>query len=118
MSKKCGIRLTKCFFCGEPNGIAMPKTVSMDDDGYCPPVLVDYNPCKKCMEKFKTGVLLIEARDEPYAKNQPEIAPCSYPSGRYWVVNSEIFPYMKDGDTTLVTEEVAKKIGLYDIEGE
>ena len=118
MSEKCGIRLINCFFCRESTGIAIPKNLSMNDNGYCSPITVDYEPCKKCMEKFKKGVLIIEVRDTLYVKNQPEIVPGSYPSGRYWVVKSEIINKVKDGDVRFITEEIAKEIGLYDMKGE
>jgi len=113
MSDKCGIRMTKCFWCGEADGIMIPKRLSKWDDGYCPPVVISYEPCKKCEDVFKTGVLIMEAESSPFNENQPEIQKGVYPSGNHWVVKEGSLGEHKAGDKMFVDKKTAEEIGLY-----
>ena len=100
--------LTKCFWCGEASGIAIPKKMSKKEEGYRECVM-NYDPCDKCKEKWDKGAVIIEASTEPIHE-RPAIQKGVYPTGRWWVVKRELL----DDDISFVTKEIAKEMGLYD----
>lgn len=104
--------LPVCFFCGEEkNEIAlmgrMRSRKGARDDLEAPKrMLLDYEPCDKCREKFSQGVLLIEVNSYPMADNQPPIQEGAYPTGKYVVVNPEaLVEDFKAGSRALVLHE-------------
>lgn len=100
--------LIKCFWCGEANGIAIPKKMSKTEKGYREQVT--YEPCGKCKDEWDKGAVIIEASDEPNNENQPAIQKGVYPTGTLWVVKRELL----DSKISFVTKEIAKEMGLYD----
>ena len=89
LSKEHGVNPSKqvCFFCGEVKGLLLLG--KLKGDAKAPDkMLIDYEPCDDCKEKFKQGILWIEASPEPIAPNQAPIADGAYPTGR-WTVTTE-----------------------------
>jgi len=90
LSKEHGVNPTKqvCFFCDEVKGLMFLG--KLKGDAKAPDkLLVDYEPCDACKEKFKQGILWIEAAAAPIAPNQAPIMDGAYPTGR-WTVTTEV----------------------------
>ena len=107
LSKKHGLNPTipRCFFCGESkNEIALLG--ALKNDAEAPKnIIMDYEPCDKCKEKFKEGVLIIEASQLPNVENQPPIQKDAYPTGRYALLKPEVLvePFNVPGTKCLMT---------------
>lgn len=89
LSKQHGVNPTEavCFFCDKTKGRAFLG--KLKGDAKAPRrLLLDYEPCDECAEKFKQGILWIEASPTPIAPNQAPIAEGAYPTGR-WAVTKE-----------------------------
>ncbi len=110
-------KLSKCFWCGgEKNELIMSTRM---DSKWCDnknkSIVANYDPCDKCIEQFKLGIQLIEAQDDPVTSGQPEISKGVYPTGRFWVINREVFKDIpEDQDFMFIKEDMAKEMGLYD----
>lgn len=88
-SKEHGLNPTQsvCFFCDKTKGIYFLG--KLKSDAKAPKrMLLDYEPCDECAEKFKQGILWIEAAASPIVENQAPIAKGAYPTGR-WAVTKE-----------------------------
>lgn len=93
ISPKHGLNplIPKCFFCGkEKNEIAILGKIDRKDSEAPRSAIIDYVPCEECKEKFKSGILLVEASEKPIVKNQMEIVKGAYPTGK-WMLVSEKF---------------------------
>ena len=89
LSEKHGVNPSKqvCFFCGEVKGLMLLG--KLKGDAKAPDkLMVDYEPCESCAEKFKQGILWIESSAAPIAPNQAPIVNGAYPTGR-WCVTTE-----------------------------
>lgn len=83
---------TNCFFCGEAKDILLVGTATKkfkeaglaDADGQMHHSIgvVDYEPCQKCKEYMRKGVILISVRDGEFGKNP-------YRTGGWAVVKDE-----------------------------
>lgn len=106
LSKKHGLNPTIpiCFFCKEHKNEIVLMGELKDDIEAPKNLLLDYEPCDKCKEKFKGGVLIIEATQYPNVENQSPIQKDAYPTGRYTLVKPEALkePYNKAGTTALM----------------
>ena len=89
LSEKHGVNpsIEICFFCKKAKGIILFG--KLKDDTEAPrEVLINYEPCDKCKEKFKKGVTVIEVTTKQQFKNQPPISHTPnneelYPTGVY-----------------------------------
>lgn len=82
-----------CFWCGKENGLLAEVSDEqnlLEEDKY----VVDYEPCKECMEKWSKGAAnIIEVLDHPISnfdlpiKKEEEAS--YYPTGRYAIVEKE-----------------------------
>lgn len=54
MDKCFNTHLTKCFFCGEVSGVAIDKIAKKCNNSPSS-MIVDYEPCDKCIEQFKAS---------------------------------------------------------------
>lgn len=118
LSEKYGINpcISVCCWCGEKkNEIALLGKLKDDVEAPMHAVL-DYEPCEKCLKKFKLGVVLIEVIDiQPDDKRAPiknEQGKPYYPTLRYSVIKTEeakrIFNNDKltDGSQLLLEEKL------------
>ena len=117
MSKK-GIRISEkhglnpsleiCFFCGESKGIALMGKLKGDVEAP-KQVLLNYEPCDKCKEKFKEGVLVISVVNTPVSEGQFPIQKDLYPNGPHLVIKREaakrLIPNLKDEQKTMLMEK-------------
>lgn len=78
LSPKYGVNPTIpiCFFCGEEkNEIALMGHIGdgrKREDIEAPKhMILDYEPCACCQEKFSHGVLIVEVNSYPNSDNQP-----------------------------------------------
>lgn len=80
-----------CFWCGEEKGeIAL---LGNKYKGEAPRHMVmDYEPCLACQERFKQGILVIEADTKPVGEGQPPFnGQDAYPTGNHVVIKEESF---------------------------
>ena len=96
LSEKHGVNpsMEICFFCNEAKGIVLFGKLKNDIEAPRE-VLINYEPCDKCKEKFKEGVTVVEVTTEQQHKNQPSITTHNdeelYPTGAYVVVKPKVF---------------------------
>ena len=62
-----GVAMIRCYFCGEPKGIMMntklsPNLAKKVEEAH--DKVVDMEPCDKCKEWMKQGIILIGVRDD------------------------------------------------------
>lgn len=97
LSEKHGVNpsMEICFFCNEAKGIVLFGKLKKDVEAPRE-VLINYEPCNKCKEKFKEGVIVVEVTTEQQLKNQPPISHTPnnaelYPTGAYAVIKPTAF---------------------------
>lgn len=96
LSEKHGVNpsIEICFFCNEAKGIVLFGKLKNDIEAPRE-VLINYEPCNKCKEKFKEGVTVVEVTTAQQCKNQPSITIHNdeelYPTGAYVVVKPKVF---------------------------
>lgn len=118
LSKEHGVNpsLMMCFFCCEAKGVALLGAFG----GKKAPreIVLDYEPCDACSEKFKKGILFIEANDFPNDEDQPPLSEGVYPTGRWAVCTPNVLDMFKDVpkdlDTYAIDPETANKMGIFD----
>ena len=107
LSKKHGLNPTipRCFFCGESKNEIVLMGALKGDAEAPKNIIMDYEPCDKCKEKFKKGVLIIEVSQLPNVENQPPIQKDAYPTGRYALLKPESLnePFNVPGTKCLMT---------------
>lgn len=102
LSPKYGLNPTipVCFWCQEPkNEIMLMGRIDMNGqkDVEAPKhMIVDYDPCESCAEKWSQGVNVVEISETPVSPGQPGIhitdggrKKLAYPTGRYVVIALE-----------------------------
>lgn len=117
LSKKHGVNPTMviCAWCHEQTGeIALVGELPGDIEAPRE-MIVSYEPCDKCREKWDQGVACVEVDTKPTAINQPPIHEDLYPTGRCIVVNSErlkgVFDKdFHDGDRCLVEADMFEQV--------
>ena len=124
LSKEHGVNpsMSICFYCGETKELLLLGKLKNDEEAPRK-MMIDYEPCEDCKEKFSRGILIIEAIEEPKYEGQPEITKNVYPSGPHWVVKKQVIQKLiADKDLVediiekramFVTKETAEEIGLY-----
>lgn len=89
-----GVAMIRCYFCGEPKGIVMNTRLH---PAYARKVekahnkVIDMEPCDKCKEWMKKGIILIGVRDDDK----------EYRTGRFAVVTENAIQEMLEGTPTL-----------------
>lgn len=105
-----------CFFCNEPKGIIMHGAIGhlkaeslresgihVPEDGSAPRnIVVDMEPCEKCAEYMKLGVILISVKDE-----EPKDPMNPYRTGGWVVVKPEFIQRVVTPDS--LAENILKK---------
>lgn len=116
ISKKHGLNpsLVCCFFCGEEKEIALFGKIDKLDSVAPSRVVLGYDPCDKCKEKFKEGILVIECIEEVF-DNRPLIQQGLYPTGRWCVLREEAVCRMIN-NTSLLDDILERKTMLVDKE--
>lgn len=100
ISPKHGLNpsIVKCFWCGEECGIALCG--KLKGDKQAPHfVIQNYEPCDKCVEHFKKGILLAGCTDKPVLEEMPPI--CSDENGNM---------HYPDGSHIVLTEQGVERI--------
>lgn len=91
LSKKHGANPTIaiCAWCNEPTGEVV-LVGQLPGDAEAPKeMIVSYEPCDKCREKWEQGVACIEVDTVPVNATQPPIRDNLYPTGRVVVAQSD-----------------------------
>lgn len=99
ISKEHGLNpsLVTCFFCGKDKEIALFGRLPHDQEAPHR-VMIDYEPCAACKQKFADGVLLIECSETAIADGQRPIQDGAFPTGNYCVVTQDAFTRMFNVD--------------------
>lgn len=114
LSKKYGVNPTIpiCAFCGQPkNEIALMGHIGdgrKGEDFEAPKnIILDYEPCDECKEKWAQGVAIIEVSRTPMCDGQPPIQEGAYPTGRFVVVNEKALSgdFKKGSKALMISEE-------------
>jgi len=91
--KTFGVALTKCYFCGEDDRILLNKVFSERIANKVKAAhgkVVDMEPCQKCQEYMKQGIIVIVVDDE---KSEPGWNKSSLPNphrtGHFTVLTDE-----------------------------
>jgi hypothetical protein len=92
MNNNLEVALTKCFFCQEDSDIIMntkltPKYAKAVKEMHGK--VVGMNPCSKCTEYMKQGIILISIRDGEEKELNKSITPNPYRTGGWIVVKEE-----------------------------
>ena len=116
ISGKHGVNpsMAVCFFCNEAKEIVLFGKLKKDVEAPRE-VLIDYEPCDKCKEKFKEGVTVVAVTTEQQYKNQPSITTHNdeelYPTGAYVVVKPKVFNNeYKAGEIITMDREIFQKL--------
>ena len=116
LSEKHGVNpsIMHCWFCGEDKGIALVGVLPNDEQAP-KDAIYDREPCDKCVEMMKQGVMIIETPDGETGKDPKR-------TGRLWVLkDSAIRKMIKNKDALedvlnhrmcFMHEQVTKSLGL------
>lgn len=116
LSEKHGVNpsMEICFFCKEAKGVVLFGKLKKDVEAPRE-VLINYEPCDKCKEKFKEGIIVVAVTTEQQYKNQPSITTRNneelYPTGAYVVVKPKVFNNKyKAGSIATMDKELFQKL--------
>lgn len=109
------VAMTRCYFCGKGKDILIHK--NLRDISQVNNKVMDREPCPKCAELMKKGILLIATRDEPNGTEEP------YRTGTMWAVTEDSMHRVCRDDHPMfktrwsyISVETAKAIGLWYIQ--
>lgn len=118
--EKSYVTMEQCFFCGEPKGILLDRRLRDSFDS--PLTCINYEPCSKCKELMKQGIIIVIATDDSEGSSNPKR------TGDVFVITEDgLDKLINDGATkdhilkcrfSFITESVAKRIGLLEEEEE
>ena len=100
------VAMSRCFFCGEGKDILINGR--MRDISKYHNKVIDQEPCPKCAEYMKEGVILVSVKDEEESQNP-------YRTGKFAVVRATCFPPEHTVQRTrfaYVTDTMWTKMGL------
>jgi hypothetical protein len=130
-TEKQHVALTICFYCGESDRILLATKYNRQRDGSISPVhdlapmdhkVIDMEPCAKCAEYMKQGIILIgidEKLSNPGWNKGP--IPDPWRTGHFFVVKEEAFKRVFEGKAAefalkhrfmLIDKEAIKETGL------
>lgn len=122
LHKEHGLNPTirQCFWCEENTDEIL--LLGNKFQGEAPiSMVIDYEPCEKCMENFDQGILLIEVSKTPITEKQPDLGG-AYPTGSHWVVTEDAIRRMLQESIAedilkarkaFITKQDAMTLGLY-----
>lgn len=66
ISEKHGVNpgLMICWFCGEASGVALHGRINMNDPEAPRQMIYDMEPCSKCRDVMKEGIMFVEVKSE------------------------------------------------------
>lgn len=105
LSPKHGVNpmLTTCFFCGEASGVALLGRLKGDEEAPRQ-ACIDKEPCQKCKDMMKQGVILISVRDGESGENP-------FRTGG-WVVVKNMFIERVFNPPELVADVLKKRVAF------
>ena len=93
------VALTRCFYCGEPDRLLLHRRLRDISEAHGK--VLDYEPCPKCAELMKQGVMFIVVRDGEEGKENP------YRTGQMCVIrDSAVERMLKPGE---MRDKILKK---------
>lgn len=93
-----------CFFCKKPkeNELILTSVPEGYDDYE---LLVDYEECDECHEKFDRNIVLLEVDKLPTDEGQPPIKDELFPTGRFTIVLAKNSSVLHEGQRFLLPIE-------------
>ena len=129
---KSHVALTRCYFCGEPDKILLATRYvagePVKDLSPAHDKVIDMEPCKKCADFMKQGVILLTIDDKKSDKdwNKPDSSPGWIPNpfrtGGFFVVTDEFVRKLMNQQMAdwaikhrfmFIEHEAAEQIGLF-----
>lgn len=101
-----------CFWCEEPQGVALLGKINEEDSEAPPQCIASYEPCDSCNKKFDEGVTFFECRRTTVYEGQQSLQlenALVYPTGRYAVINADALDEEK-GDFVFLDEEAFREM--------
>lgn len=117
LSPKYGLNpsMVKCFWCGEDIGIALMGKLKGDAEAPRS-IIQSYEPCDKCKEYFKQGILVAGISSKPVIDNLPPIShnnagePC-YLDSSHVVMTEQGISHILD-DQALIDAAIKQRVLL------
>jgi len=87
MEDKSYVGMARCYFCGEPSTILLDRRLkdSLPHDAG----VIDMQPCSKCAEYMKHGIILMSISDDTTEEQMKGPIPNPYRTGGWCVVKDE-----------------------------
>ena len=117
MANKLGVALTRCYFCGKDKNIIMNTRLTKEAAQKieeCNGKVIDMEPCDKCKELMKQGIMFASVRDGESGNNP-------YRTGKLAVikeesvekvVTKEMFDQLKKKRFAFIEDSLWKKLDL------
>lgn len=117
MANKLGVALTRCYFCGKDKNIIMNTRLTekaAQEIEECNGKVIDMEPCDKCKELMKQGIMFASVRDGGSGNNP-------YRTGKLAVVKEEavektftkeMVDQLKKTRFAFIEDSVWKQLGL------
>ena len=90
------VGMYQCYFCGEDIGILLNRRLKKSIPRKAG--VLDMEPCNKCKEYMRQGILLISISDSTTNEEMKEPTPNPYRTGGWVVVKEEAAKEVFDGD--------------------
>jgi len=107
--------LFNCYLCGEEMGILIPgaRTQKFKEAGLCDPDgkmhrsigCIDRNPCDKCKEYMKMGIIVISVKDGESGDNP-------YRTGGWCVVKDRVFKEIMDAEDPVFISIMKRRVAF------
>lgn len=108
------VALDKCYYCMEDKDVIF--STRLRDISSLHGSVTNMEPCKKCKEYMKEGVILVSIRDGESQEGSP---PNPYRTGGWWVLKVEAVKRIFDMDFTgklqkfmFIEDSIADAVGL------
>lgn len=121
MSERQHLALTRCFFCGEPDRILLCKRYRPDgqpvtDMAEFHDKIIDKEPCPKCADLMKQGVMFLVVKDGESGDNPARTGELHVVKDeavkRLLEKSPELLASILKSRMTYIEESVARKIGM------
>lgn len=108
-----------CFWCGKETGELALCGYNGGKEAARESV-IGYEPCQTCQAGMNQGFTIIEAKDTPKDKGQPQMFEGVYPTGRFVVITKEAaqraFPqYAEGGNALMKPDDFAQLLEKFDV---
>lgn len=104
-SDKSYVGMTQCFICGGDKDILLDRHLKERFPHH--PICIDKEPCEKCKEYMRIGIIIISVRDGESGENP-------YRTGGFWVVKEETIHKLITDNDELVNSILKSRVMYMD----